>query len=224
VANCVKCGASNLGMGRTDLVIVDETWYCNKCLKSTLGDVSCSKCGNQPFRSGEHFKTIGGALICTECMEKQGLMKKYDYVMSSVMTRPRAAQTTQAPRSLDALGSMKDLLQENLEPGEEVEVAVLGNTGEALACSSKHLFILKAGMASGSLTGRECIKYRWSQITGAEIKAGALYGLIEIKGAGLPSHDPKNISQVKQAENAVTFLVAKKGEFEAALQTINRYV
>jgi hypothetical protein len=224
VANCVKCGASNLGMGRTDLVIVDETWYCNKCLKSTLGDVSCSKCGNQPFRSGEHFKTIGGALICTECMEKQGLMKKYDYVMSSVMTRPRAAQTTQAPRSLDALGSMKDLLQENLEPGEEVEVAVLGNTGEALACSSKHLFILKAGMASGSLTGRKCIKYRWSQITGAEIKAGALYGLIEIKGAGLPSHDPKNISQVKQAENAVTFLVAKKGEFEAALQTINRYV
>jgi hypothetical protein len=211
-------------MGRTDLVIVDETWYCNKCLKSTLGDVSCSKCGNQPFRSGEHFKTIGGALICTECMEKQGLMKKYDYVMSSVMTRPRAAQTTQAPRSLDALGSMKDLLQENLEPGEEVEVAVLGNTGEALACSSKHLFILKAGMASGSLTGRKCIKYRWSQITGAEIKAGALYGLIEIKGAGLPSHDPKNISQVKQAENAVTFLVAKKGEFEAALQTINRYV
>ncbi|MGI6621289.1 MAG: hypothetical protein ACOX35_07675 [Bacillota bacterium] len=224
MANCVKCGASNLGMGRTDLVIVDETWYCNKCLKSTLGDVSCSKCGNQPFRSGEHFKTIGGALICTECMEKQGLMKKYDYVMSSVMTRPRAAQTTQAPRSLDALGSMKDLLQENLEPGEEVEVAVLGNTGEALACSSKHLFILKAGMASGSLTGRKCIKYRWSQITGAEIKAGALYGLIEIKGAGLPSHDPKNISQVKQAENAVTFLVAKKGEFEAALQTINRYV
>jgi len=224
LANCVKCGASNLGMGRTDLVIVDETWYCSRCLKSTLGTVSCSKCGNQPFRSGEHFKTINGEVLCTDCMEKQGIMKKYDYVMSSVMSRPRAARTTQAPRGLAALGTMKDLLEQNLEPGEEVEVAVLGNTGEALACSSKHLFILKAGMASGSLTGRKCIKYRWNQITGAEIKAGALYGLIEIQGNGLPSHDARNISQVKQAENAVTFLIAKQGEFEDALSTIKQYI
>jgi hypothetical protein len=225
LANCVKCGASNLGMGRTDLLIVDETWYCKRCLNSTLGSISCAKCGNQPFRSGEHFKTIDGQMLCTDCMEQAGIMKKYDYVMSTVMAKAKTAKpATQAPRGLDALGAMKDLLEKNLEPGEEVKVAIVGNTGEALACSSKHVFILKSGMASGSLTGKKCIKYRWNQITGAEIKAGALYGLIELQGNGLPSHDVRNVSQVKQAENAVTFLIAKKGGFEEALKTINKHV
>ncbi|MFY9358647.1 MAG: PH domain-containing protein [Bacillota bacterium] len=228
MANCVKCGASNLGMGRTDLIIVDETWYCQKCLKATLGNISCDRCGNVPFRSGEHFKTIDNQMVCTDCMEKAGIMKKYDYVMSAVMSKAKAAKaaspTTQAHRGLEALGTMKELLEQNLEPGEKVEFAVVGNTGEALACSSKHLFILKSGMASGSLTGKKCIKYRWNQITGAEIKEGALYGLIEIQGNGLPSHDVRNISQVKQAENAVTFLMAKKADFEEALRTVNQRI
>ena len=79
-------------------------------------------------------------------------------------------------------------------------------------------------MASGSLTGKKCIKYRWNQITGAEIKEGALYGLIEIQGNGLPSHDVRNISQVKQAENAVTFLMAKKARFRRALRTVNQRI
>ncbi len=226
MANCTKCGVSNLGIARTDLIIVNETWYCEKCLTATIGNVSCDKCGKQPFLSGEHFKTIDGQRLCTDCMEKLGIMKKYDYIMSSIMSsRPRAAaRAATAPRGAEALGTMRKLLEENLEPGEQVEVAVLGNTGEALACSSKHLFILKSGMASGSLTGKKCIKYRWSQITGAEIKAGALYGLIEIQGSGLPSHDARNISKVKQAENAVTFLVAKKHEFEDALKALNTHI
>ena len=118
MANCVKCGASNLGMGRTDLVIVDETWYCNKCLKSTLGDVSCSKCGNQPFRSGEHFKTIG-ALISHRMHGKTRINEEIRLRHVFGDDQAKSSPTTQAPRSLDALGSMKDLLQENLEPGEE---------------------------------------------------------------------------------------------------------
>lgn len=225
MANCTDCGISNLGIARTDLVIIDGSWYCKKCL-SKKSAIACSKCGKQPFASDEHFKVVDGRYLCTNCMDKLGIMKKYDYVIASVMSkRPRpAARTGNAPKDISVLGVMQGLLEQNLEAGEQVEVAVLGNTGEGLACSSRHIFILKSGMASGSLTGKKCIKYPWSQVSGLEIKEGALYGLIEIKGRGLKSHDARNISKAKQAENAVTFLISKKNDFENALKTLNSFV
>jgi len=224
LANCTSCGASNLGIARTDLVIIDGSWYCKRCL-SAKGEIKCSKCGKQPFMSDEHFKIVDGEYLCTGCMEKMGITKKYDYIMASVMSkRPKPAARTVAQNDISVLGGMQALLEQNLEAGEQVEVAVMGNTGEGLACSSKHVFILKSGMASGSLTGNKCIKYPWNQISGIEIKEGALYGLIEIKGRGLESHDARNISKAKQAENAVTFLASKKHEFENALATLSSYV
>ncbi len=227
LANCTSCGASNLGLGRVDLVLVDGAWYCKKCI-SQKGKVKCHLCGKEPFSSDEHFKTIDGNYVCTNCMEKQGIMKKYDYIMS-VVTSGRPAPRTAAAGgdgkvSLDDLGPLRNLLEENLEPGEKIEVALAGNTGEGLACSSKHVFVLKSGMAAGSITAKKCIKYPWSAISGIEIKEGALYGLIELQGSGLPSYDARDINKAKQSENAVTFLANKRQPFDSALPKLKSYI
>lgn len=228
MANCSICGASNLGMGRIDLVLVDGTWYCKKCIVKK-GKVKCHLCGKEPFSSDEHFKTIDGHYLCTACIEKQGIMKKYDYIMSSVMgSRPKPAAPTAAGTDgkavLKTLGSLADLLQSNIEPDEDIEVALVGNTGEGLACSSKHIYILKSGMATGSITGKKCVKYPWNTVSGIEIKEGALYGLIEIKGTGLPSFDAQDINKAKQSENAVTFLASKRRDFDTALPKLQSYI
>jgi len=228
LANCSSCGASNLGIGRTDLVLVDGLWYCKKCIIKK-GKIKCHLCGKEPFSSDEHFKTIDGEYLCTSCIEKQGIMKKYDYIMSSVMaSRPKPATPPAAAGdgkvSLKALGALGDLLQSNIDPNEEIEVAVVGNTGEGLACSSKHVFILKSGMVTGSITGKKCIKYPWNTVSGIEIKEGALYGLIEIKGTGLPSHDAQDINKAKQSENAVTFLASKRRDFDSAMPKLQSYI
>ncbi len=215
-------------MGRIDLVLVDGTWYCKKCIVKK-GKVKCHLCGKEPFSSDEHFKTIDGNYLCTACMEKQGIMKKYDYIMSSVMgSRPKPAAPTAAgtdgKTALKTLGSLADLLQSNMEPNEDIEIALVGNTGEGLACSSKHIYILKSGMATGSITGKKCVKYPWNTVSGIEIKEGALYGLIEIKGTGLPSFDAQDINKAKQSENAVTFLASKRRDFDNALPKLQSYI
>lgn len=228
LANCSICGASNLGMGRTDLVLVDGIWYCKKCIVKK-GKIKCHLCGKEPFSSDEHFKTIDGNYLCTACIEKQGIMKKYDYIMSSVMgSRPKPAAPTAVPTNgkaaLKTLGSLADLLQSNIEPDEDIEIALVGNTGEGLACSSKHIYILKSGMVTGSITGKKCVKYPWNTVSGIEIKEGALYGLIEIKGTGLPSFDAQDINKAKQSENAVTFLASKRRDFDSALPKLQSYI
>jgi hypothetical protein len=228
LANCTGCGASNLGISRTDLVLIDGTWYCKKCL-SQKGQITCHKCGKRPFFSDEHFKLIDGHYVCTDCMEKMGIIKKYDYIMSAVLSsRPRTVPGPGQPNTrtgnLSALGLLQDLLKSHLEAGEEVKIALAGNAGEGLACSSRHVFVLKSGMATGSITGKKCFKYRWSEISGVEMKEGALYGLIEIQAPGLPSHDAHDISKAKRSENAVTFLAAKKTDFAEALSTLKTHL
>lgn len=229
MANCIGCGASNLGMSRASLVLVDGEWYCKACLKKMKGTVACKKCGKEAFVSDEHFKTVDGQYLCTDCMEKMGIMKKYDYIMQSVLSLKskapaKAASSSPATSTTSSLGGLRQLLDENLSPGEEIVAAVMGNAGEALAFSPSHLFILKSGIAAGSLTGKKCIKYSWHEVRDVEIKAGALYGLIEVKGNGFPTFDPKDITKAKQADNVVTFLVNRKNEFDEALSGMKPYL
>lgn len=239
MANCVDCGSSNMGIGRVPLTLVDGKWYCTVCLKKANLTVECSDCGNQPFISEEHFKTIDGKMLCTKCMEKKGIMKKYEYIMETVTAR-RAAQatgTTASPASspssapggnqsanISSLGGMGKVLTENLSPGETVKLAIQGNAGEALACSDNHIFILKVGMAAGSLVGKKCVKFKWQDVDDVEVKAGSLYGFVEIRSRGMPTFDAKDISKAKQSDNAVTFLVQKRGDFDQAMTSIRSYL
>jgi len=226
LANCIDCGASNLGIPRTDLVVIDGAWYCNKCL-TKKGTVKCHECGKQPFSSDEHFKTVDGRYLCTGCMEKMDIIRKYDYIMASVRSaRSRTGASTRNTRkhALSALGILQELLERSLEDGEEITLALTGNSGEGLACSSKHVFVLKSGMATGSITGRKCVKYRWNEVTGIELKQGTLYGLVEIKGRGLPSFDVQDLTKAKRSENAVTFLASKKSDFEDALAKMKAHL
>ena len=235
MANCIDCGSSNMGIGRVPLTLVDGKWYCTVCLKKTNLKVECSECGNLPFISDEHFKTVNGNLLCTKCMEKKGIMKKLDYIMETVTAKRALATGAVVPAgttpggsgnnntNLSALGGMGKVLIEHLSPGETVKVAVQGNAGEALACSDNHLFVLKVGMAAGSLVAK-CVKFKWQDVDDVEVKAGSLYGLVEIKSRGMPTFDARDISKAKQSDNAVTFLMQKKGDFDKALTSIRPYL
>lgn len=223
MANCVSCRASNMGVSRVPLILVDGQWYCEDCMPSKKGRVRCHKCGKEPFRSDDHFKTVNGQYMCTECMEKAGIMKKYDYIMQSLGTaRPQAAP--EKNNAASSLGGLRILLDEHLSPGETVTLAVQGNAGEAIACSRSHVYVLKSGLAMGSITGRKCSKYPWREVSGLEIKLGSLYGILEIKNGHLPAHDPNDVTRAKKSDNAVTFLVSRKGEFDQALSSMQSYV
>jgi len=226
LANCSSCGISNLGPSHAKLVIVDGQWFCEDCLPKKKGRVKCAKCGREPFTSDDHFKTVNGQYMCTDCMEAAGIIKKYDYIMQS-LAGPKAGAPSPSSQANDvtkALGGLKILLDENLSPGESVTLCIQGNAGEAIACSRNNIYVLKSGLAVGSITGRKCSKYSWSQVSGIEVKAGNLYGLLEIKNGHLPSHDPNDITKAKKSDNAITFLLSRKPEFDQAVATMQSYL
>lgn len=219
MANCTQCGSSNIGFNPTRLVLVDGEWFCENCLKKVKGRVKCSRCGNEPFSSGKHFKTIDGAYICTDCMEKSGIMKEYEYIMQSV-SKTRVSPPAASTSGTENLGALRILLDQNLSPGETVTLTVVGNPGEAIACSQKNLYVLKSGLATGSLTDRKCTKFSLSEIKDIDLKLGSLYGVLEVVNGRFPPCDPNNVAKAKKSENAITFLVSKKGEIEQARNAI----
>ncbi len=122
------------------------------------------------------------------------------------------------------LGGLRILLDENLSPGETVTLSIQGNAGEAFACSKNNLYVLKSGLAMGSITGRKCSKFSWSEVSGVELKAGSLYGVLEVKNPRLPSYDPNDIAKAKKADNAVTFLLSRKSEFDHAMSVMKSFI
>lgn len=225
MANCVSCGVSNLGMARSPLVIIDGEWYCEDCLPKKKGRVKCQKCGKEPFSGDIHFKTVNGQYMCTECMEKGGIMKKYEYIMQSVAKTTTVTQSPSAGNDVAAsLGGLRILLDQNLSPGETVTYAIQGNAGEAMACSKANVFILKSGMAVGSITGRKCSKFPWADVKEVDLKLGNLYGVLEVKDGKLPEHDANDIAKAKKADNAITFLLSRKPEFDQAITSMKSYL
>lgn len=225
MANCVSCGVSNLGIDRAPLVIVDGEWFCGDCLPKKKGRVKCSKCGMEPFQSDNHFKTVQGQFLCTDCMEKSGIMKKYDYIMQSVSKTASVSRPPTAGNDIAArLGGLRILLDQNLSPGEQVTFAIQGNAGEGLACSNSNIFILKSGMAVGSITGRKCSKFSWDQVKSVDLKVGNLYGILEITDGKMPQYDANDITRAKKADNAITFLLSRKSEFDQAVSSIQSYL
>lgn len=229
MSNCISCGVSNIGgFDRSSLVLVDSAWYCEECLPKKKGRVKCQKCGKEPFTSDDHFKTVNGQYMCTECMEKAGIMRKYDYIMqalsASIKTSALPQTNAAASSAASALGGLKILLDQNLSPGESVSVSIQGNAGEAIACSRNHVFVLKSGLAIGSITGRKCSKFSWSEVKGVQMKVGNLYGILEIENDRLPVHDPNDITRAKKSDNAVTFLLSRKSEFDQAMSSMRSFL
>ena len=118
LANCVSCGVSNMGLERATLVVVDNEWFCEDCLPKKKGRVKCAKCGREPFTSEEHFKTVDGKYMCTDCMEKAGIVKKYNYIMQAIAATTKAGAAPPlgaATRNVaSALGGLRILLDQNL--------------------------------------------------------------------------------------------------------------
>lgn len=214
MANCVVCSASNLGISRTPLVLVDGEWFCETCLKKSKGSVVCSNCGNRPFESNEHFKKVNGRYLCTACLEQMGIIKKYDYIAQSLAKGSTRTEQGNNPGATASLGGLRILLDSNLDPGEVIIDAIAGNAGEGMAYSDKHVFVLKSGVATGSLTGRKCKKIDWINVRDFYVKPGPLYCYVEVIEAGARPTEFKDINQAKKSDTAVTYLSGKQPEFE----------
>lgn len=239
MAECSVCGASNMGMARVSLVVVDRRWYCRPCLQKMVGPVKCAVCGQEAFAGDEHFKTVDGKRMCTTCLEKAGLGDAFSVIMEARMAA--RVQGPEAPSQVALAGgghgaghppggppagggrvqagldsSLAALLQENLATGEQVVEVIVGNAGEALAVTDSRLLILKTGVATGSLLGRRCTAFPYRDVRGVDLTVGAVYGFLHVFTAEHPEK-AQDVVGAKKAPNAVTFLASRRGQFDALM-------
>ncbi|MFZ5769067.1 MAG: hypothetical protein ACOY3F_10280 [Bacillota bacterium] len=229
VAECSVCGASNMGMARVSLVVVDRRWYCRSCLQKQEGTVKCAVCGKEAFRGDEHFKTVDGRRMCTTCLERAGLGDAFSVIMEARMASRSAATPTTAAagarggeRTSPGLeSSVAALLQESLAPGEQVVAVIIGNAGEALAATDSRLLILKTGLAAGSLLARRCTAFPYREVRGVELTVGAVYGFLHILSADHPEK-AQDVVAAKKAPNAVTFLANRHSQFDSLMTRLRQ--
>jgi len=61
-------------------------------------------------------------------------------------------------------------------------------------------------------------------VKSVDLKLGNLYGILEISDGKMPQYDANDITKAKKADNAITFLLSRKAEFEQALNSIQSYL
>ena len=217
MADCTGCQKSNLGMGAIRLLWLDGTWYCRPCLLQERGVVKCMTCNRIAFANNDNYKTIDGQLMCETCMVKKNIP------FSTLTVSRRPSTTTNNQRAIEPLsGALQGMLNKALDRGEEVVLAINGNSGEALAVTPQRILVLKQGLAAGSLLAKKVYDYPRRTIQKAACTASNLYGVLVLGVEGAPEVDVRNINVAKKMEHTVTFLAKDSEKFEGAVKTIQK--
>jgi len=78
------------------------------------------------------------------------------------------------------------LAQQNIGPGENVHVCLVGVRGQAMVALDDRLLVLKAGFMAGATFGGKATSFPYDQITGIEVQHGPLTGVLRVETASFP--------------------------------------
>lgn len=83
-------------------------------------------------------------------------------------------QTRQSGQSKPNLGALKESIrasiQANLEPGETVEVAIVGQANQSLVGTERRAFIVKQGILTGGFLRKQSTSWDYRNISGVELQ------------------------------------------------------
>ena len=101
-------------------------------------------------------------------------------------------------------GGLKKALESCLS-GEECDVCLEGNIGEAIVLTDRNAIIVKAGYSSGAMFGSKANTYGYKSISGVEYSTGLMAGRIELQLAGTAQRGSGKFADMRQAENVINF-------------------
>lgn len=113
----------------------------------------------------------------------------------------------------------ENLLKENLTEGEEIKVKLKGRYGEALVVTNKRLYILKWGYLSGNLLGGTANAFNFNNITGVNLRKGAIRGYVEIL-TGANQDRKFNILGSRLSDNAIRIGIEHFSKFTEAVKLV----
>jgi len=77
-----------------------------------------------------------------------------------------------------------EALDQNLTPGESVEVVILGPSNQAIIGTNRRVFVYKKGFMAGASFGSEITSWDYRNLNGIQIHTGMMSGAIVIQAPG----------------------------------------
>ena len=126
----------------------------------------------------------------------------------------------------------EQILESNLQTGEEILIKLRGNFGQALVLTDKHIYIPKWGFMTGNTFGSKCMVFSYNNIIGIDIKKGIADNTLTILSSAtrnnpLLSYWGRGSRDAKKSDYAVTFRQQDFSLFQYAAnlgrELVNKY-
>lgn len=115
-------------------------------------------------------------------------------------------------------------LQQALMPGEAVLDWAPGKGGSFLIATDRRAIIVKAGIATGQLFGRQVNAYPYQQLTAVDFQTGVFDGYVQLGAGGAQARAIGSRTEQMQAANSVAFNKSEEQRFRAVVATMRQKI
>lgn len=77
-----------------------------------------------------------------------------------------------------------EALDQNLAPGESVEVVIIGMSNQAMIGTSRRVFVYKKGFMAGASFGSELTSWDYRNLNGVQMHTGMMSGAVVLQAPG----------------------------------------
>jgi len=103
-------------------------------------------------------------------------------------------------------GKLLQAYNDNIAPGESVDVRLQPATGTALIVTDRRVMIIKAGLGTGGGLLGACTKsFPFDRITSVDLRISFLGGHLQLTVAGSVEAQDSRLMDMMRSENAITF-------------------
>jgi hypothetical protein len=116
---------------------------------------------------------------------------------------------TEVPDVLRPHPKLKQILEPELQPGEQVHVVIEGAHGQWVVGTNRRALVVKKGMMAGSTFGKKVASWEHRNMTGIQLDSHMTTGVLIVRAAGEESVNASywatGKGSAKDAPNAITF-------------------
>jgi Short C-terminal domain len=129
---------------------------------------------------------------------------------------------------LAQMPKMKQLLDQSIDPGEKVEILIVGAHSQIVVGTDRRILVLKKGFMAGATLGHKLSSWEYRNVTGLQLDTRANSGILIVHAGGeepiKSSYWATGKGSAAEAPNAITFASKPSAEAQAGVAQLRKRV
>ena len=121
-------------------------------------------------------------------------------------------------------GASGEELRKALLPDETVLDWAPGKGESFLVATDQRALIVKVGIATGKLFGRQVNAYPYQQLTAVDLQTGVFDGYVQLGTGGAQTYNIRSRMEQMQTANSVAFNKREEGQFRALVALLRQKI